>query len=74
MTGNGLEERNGLGMGLVTDSRSSGSLSESWRMEEWAEVEVWSWSDERWTGLEERRERPSAVGSVDENENNLLMI
>ena len=40
-------------MGLNTDSRSLGSLSESWRMEEWVESEVWAGSEEWWSGLVE---------------------
>ena len=64
----GLEERSGLGMALDTDSRSSGSLSsESWRMEEWVESGVWAVSEEWWSGLVERRERPLTVVSVDVN-------
>ena len=64
----GLQERSGLGTGFDTDSRSLGSLSsESWRMDEWVESEVWAVSEEWWSGLVERRERPLTVGSVDIN-------
>ena len=54
--------RSDLGMGLNTDSRSLGLLSESWRMEEWVELEVWVGSEEWWSGLVERWE---ALLSVD---------
>ena len=54
--------RSGLGMGLDTDSRSSGSLSKSWRIKEWVESEVWAASEEWWLGLVEHWE---ALLSVD---------